>query len=223
MSPFTFKNEMQLGISGTYKLAKRLDDLELKHLGQEVRKGLRGAELKSIVSKMSYTVKTHKPVGKIACRIIHSAAGSSFRGLSFALNDLFSPILSNLAHLCTSTDDVQKVISTASVTKNTVLMKVDVNDFYQSGSHPLIAEVVSNHFTGETRAFVRDALFHVLYYQYAAFDIEDCYRVVEGTGMGQGHSGGTSDLLFNGLMESTLLTLSRKPILGYQSLCTLPR
>ena len=89
MSPFTLKNEMQLAISGTYKLAKRLDDLELKHLGQEVRKGLRGAELKSIVSKMSYTVKTHKPVGKIACRIIHSAAGSSFRGLSLALNILF--------------------------------------------------------------------------------------------------------------------------------------
>ena len=35
--------------------------------------------------------------------------------------------------------------------------------------------------------------------------------------MGQGHSGGTSDLLLNGLMESTLLTLSEKHVLGIKA------
>ena len=118
-------------------------------------------------------------------------------------------------HLCASTEEVQKAISTASIDKEDFLVKIDVQEFYLRGQHSTIADKKSA-CTLDRRAtdWVRDALLHTLHYQRCSHDGESFVEVVTGSGIGSGHSGDCADLLFACLVEDFILQDQTRNKLG---------
>lgn len=78
-----------------------------------------------MLCKWSCTIKTHKKLGFVVARSIHSSVNHLNDGISMVLNRLLDPILRKLKHLCWS-EDVQRLVLGAKVSSRTVMLKYDV-------------------------------------------------------------------------------------------------
>jgi hypothetical protein len=178
-----------------------------------------GRELKSLASqaleanllcKLQITVKTHKSPVKV--RLVHSSTNSCFNGLGGALNQLISPLLSRVEHLCLSSEDVVKKLAGIVVGRRAMLLKLDIKDFYLTGVHSEIAQGIASAFEDRaTRVFVRSALELILDSQYVSCE-DSCpdtvFKVQTGSGIGMRHAGAAADLFFYLKVEKTVLAES---------------
>ncbi len=58
------------------------------------------SKLASFVSRITCTVKTHKPVGELAARCIHASPKMGLGGLSAILHKLLSEKSAGISHVC---------------------------------------------------------------------------------------------------------------------------
>ena len=156
--------------------------------------------------KLGFTIKTHKPLGKVVPRMIHSSVAHSFNALGEVINRMFNHILKLKPCICFSSEDVQRAISKSKITKNSILLKYDVEEFYLSGAHSDLANAVAFHMEDPLKQLVHDMVVFVLSYQFVLFDDEQnsMLQVVLGSGMGMRQSGAVSDLSFNTVGEQWL-------------------
>jgi hypothetical protein len=161
------------------------------------------SSVSSITCKVNHTVKTHKPVGKVACRVLHSSCGNALSGMSAVADRFFGSTLKNVSFICKSTDEVQKRIVQTPISPSAVIGKLDIEDFFMTGDHTQIYENCTSHISDKKeKHFWSDFLSFMLFHQYVRDPIDGHFlRVICGTGMGSRHSGAVSNLNFYVIAE----------------------
>jgi hypothetical protein len=135
-----------------------------------------------------------------------------FDAISVLLNRLLSPHLKTLEHIANSTEDVFKLLDRVKCVPHTALIKIDVKEFFSSGSHSVLVSPVANAFTGTLRRAVAGSLWLVLTRQLLKDFVEDSdvvWATVKGSGMGARHSPRVSDFACNQTAEKILLSSLR--------------
>ncbi len=169
--------------------------------------------LAHFLCKWSCTIKTHKPPGSVVARSIHSSREHLHNAISEVVNRLLTPFLREQAHICWSSEDVQRGFSKAFVNDRTTFMKFDIKEFFLSGDHEELATLaasISNN--RQERAWLKRAIFFLLSSQFVEFcPAEDvALQVAFGSGMGMRHSGTVSDAAFLAKCELHLLPRFRE-------------
>lgn len=182
------------------KVAESLGEEDLKAFLRQCLVKCRGGNL---VSSVLYTVKTHKPVGQVSARLIHSSSLHPFSGLSSIFKKMFAEQLGPLPHLVRNTDDLVRKVTSKRYGNHFGFIKLDIKDFYLNGEHRKIVDIVGATFIENQRGVLKDALLFLLYHQYVQSDLlpEETWRVALGSGIGQKHSGELSDLYLYRLAE----------------------
>lgn len=152
------------------------------------------------------TIKTHKLVGEVACRLIHTSTRHAFSGLSAVADKLAAECIAREAHMAFSTADVIRHLQSNTYPSSCCFAKIVTKDFYMSGKHDTILTLRCQATDEEHTDFMSSLLTCLLHYQFV-WDSESKqdYRVVPGTGIGSRHSGSISDLVFYLLAERDLI------------------
>ena len=172
------------------------------------------------------TIKTHKPLGDLSCRLIHSSSMHIFGGLTRYIAKVLAVVCKKMKHCCLNSRSVIEQLKETEVSEGTILVKLDVKDFYMDSQHPdclsscrlaLEDHVQENGyipFVGEDSTFNIDAFMEgvtfILYNQYVDPKIEGVlYKVICGSGMGMDHSPFLSSINFYQRVEKSLINNSR--------------
>ncbi len=148
---------------------------------------------KGLVSKVVATIKTHKPV--VECRVIHASVGSSFAGFSTIMHRWLSGVLAKVPHLFVNSAALLNAVNALAFPSCCVFSKWDIKEFYMSGEHKELVNLVLPEFEDGTRVIVEATLYMLLCNQFVQHE-DSLYQVCQGTGMGMIHSGSLSDLAF---------------------------
>ena len=157
--------------------------------------------------KTACTVKTHKPSGEVACRLLHTSVCHGLLGFSAIIDHLVAAEARKLEYLCFSSADVRSKIRHVTCAHDAILVKLDVSNFYMSGSHEMLIDKVVEVFPDpKIKNMIRECLELVLEYQYVDDHwTGEIYKCDRGSGMGQKHSSSISDLALARLGEANLV------------------
>lgn len=167
--------------------------------------------LRSIVSKIIFTVMAHKDEGDISIRSIHSTPSYGFLGLSIWVSSELRSHLKNCHHLVDNMFKFARVVDGMRFQNNWFFANLDVKDFFMSGTANDITDDLHGWLpkNKKTRLLV-DAVRFLLDYQFVSFtgdhakdDFILC--VIFGSGMGLFHSCDLMDLIFFIRVEFILL------------------
>ena len=162
----------------------------------------------SIVATLNATVKSHKSAGEVSLRAIHGGAPSSLASWSIWLSNQLRPLLQDLPHLIKDSRSMVRHIRTLEKKfQGSLLVQIDLKDFYLSGSVESIIEELGEGFSGERRSLVKDVGRVLLQNQYvkSKFFPDKMWKVVQGSGIGLIHSGDTMDWAFYSAVERWIL------------------
>ena len=189
----------------TFDLSRALDDPKPREL---ILDSLRTHPPKGLVGRLQYTIKTHKPSGKVGARIIHSCSGNPLAEASTAISIQLQKLTKNLKCICKSSEEFIDLLKQVHFPPDAkpVMFKLDIADFYMNGDHECLEKYAFEHIddTKEKLAW-QNLLFTVLYHQFVSCRHLDNsrYRVVKGSGMGAIHSGEVSDAVYYHITEKT--------------------
>lgn len=152
-----------------------------------------------IVFGSGATVKTHKPVGEVACRLIHTSTKHALSGLSTVADKLVAKCIAGEAHMALTTADVIRNLDSGVCPPSCFVANLDIKDLFMSGKHETILNLCCQATAEEHRDFI--------FYITSLWDSDSGQygKVVSGTGMGARHSGSVSDLMFHCLAENNML------------------
>ena len=160
----------------------------------------------NMVAKLHYTCKSHKPNGAVVLRPIHSYVKTPLAPGHRWLASQLDPILSQTPHLLKDSNDLMTRLKHLKVPAGCRAIKLDVKDFYLSGSHELIINKCSSLLPAESRGNFRLMASVVLHNQLVRSEhAHGLWRVVEGTGMGMIPSGSLSDATLYACMEKDFI------------------
>ena len=114
--------------------------LNIPKLGKVLRQDIKGG---NAVYALNAQLKTHKPAGSVALRVLHSASGHMFYPLSKMIGSLISERLVELDHICTSTSNFLYKVKSSSAFVGDKIMRLDVSESYMQGTH---ADLVKHSF-----------------------------------------------------------------------------
>ena len=119
------------------------------------------------------------------------------RALAKIAHNWISEKLQGVTHLCKDTREVIALLDSTTITsKEAVLLKLDVEQFYLSGQHDELIELVCSQFEGMQKTVLEKILWTVMGYQLVSSADGSLHRVMIGSGMGGVQSGAVSDLAF---------------------------
>ena len=162
----------------------------------------------SLAASLGMTVKNHKPQGAQVVRVTHRAASPMFQGLSDWITSVLDPFVRNIPWLMPDSLSVHNSLHEVAVSESTIVLLIDLKDFFLSGSDSLICDAISNFIggTSDFRSIFCKALYHLLSTQYVRSETLGClHRCVLGSGIGLRHSPHVANLLFFILVEQELL------------------
>lgn len=192
----TVKVEVDLARSAGLSLCVRLGKLGYSQWAAESKQPILGMNLKSFVCPLNCTVKTHKPVGKLAVRLLHNCSGSAFSGLAGVVDRLIASETTRFKYLAKSSIGVQQLLNSHVYPHTAILAKIDINEFFLSGDRDFLIDNACTLFDNpKLRQWVSDALWCLSHYQIVTF-AEQFFRVSKGSGMGTRHSGSLSNSAF---------------------------
>ena len=181
--------------------------LKIEGLAKHLNQGMYSCSDTKFVSRILATVKTHKDAGEVSLRLLHSGVGHPFGGVSKLLAKLLRPKLADVLSICKSTDDVIGLLKSCVIPfdehSHVKICKLDVKDFYMCGSPTQLCEDSFDHCCDEVRHACESILFEILSSQFVSlnYDIEEFYKVEQGSGMGQVLSGDIAEAKFHSLCE----------------------
>ena len=174
-----------------------------KKLAHELMKPLAYGKL---AATLHCKVKTHKPEGEIGLRALHASTPYIFEGLGkWASKTLRDELKEKAPNLLRDTADLMKRVSRLHVDESTRFLKVDVKEFFYSGT---CSEIVS-----DSTAICKDSpKFRVLvdvvqfltHHQYVE-EQGQMYRVARGSGMGLPQSSDVCDSALHIRLDTWLL------------------
>lgn len=187
------------------KLARRLQGLGHEEWSHQLRTAHACATSSELCCPSTFTIKTHKPPGKLEVRVLHSSKNNVLTPLSLVLDLLLRPVVAGVSLLCHNTDGVQQRIRRCCIGEHACLVKLDIKDFYMSGDQETMIRECSRQFQDrELSKFVGDALAELLASQFVA-GRGSIYRASKGSGMGMPHSPNVCNLTFWAAVEAPVL------------------
>lgn len=182
------------------------DEDESKSLLRALLAPCKGTAPKLICTLKS-TIKTHKPPGMVAFRPIHAAGGSPFTSAMKMCKHLLTEGLGRQRHLLKDSMEVKSLVAGLRVPSSADFCKIDVKDFYLSGSSTQVIQDSSMVVAPEFREFYRILAKFILDNQYIEIKSEEdrLWRVVRGAGMGMLFAGEISDAALYHKLERFIL------------------
>ncbi len=163
---------------------------------------------KDLTSPILCTIKTHKPPGDLSVRVIHSSCKSSLAAVSRIVHVWLTEVIRSDHHitncLCVDSAEVVKRLGEWQFVGDVVFCKLDIKDFYMSGEHDVLIGAVVPMVLPERRELLEAMLWCLLRNQFVKHG-DITFQVMEGSGMGQIHSGTLSDLALWSLVERNLV------------------
>ena len=149
-----------------------------------------------IVSRLLFTLKTHKAPGYVSTRLIHSGTLHPFTGVASILRTLWAREMQSWTHVVKNTTELIQRITSRSYGQRFFFVKLYLKDFYMMGDHQEMAEKTCAIL--EHGNVLENALGYILHCQYVGSDLfpGKVWRVTGGTGIGQTHSGELADMYF---------------------------
>jgi len=150
-------------------------------------------------SRLQLTVKTHKAQHAQKCRNIHASPMYAFNGLSKWIALQFRRHLDVLPHRLTDASQLVSELKRLRPEAEFKFVKADIKDFFMSGaSADLCSDAVSIFPESQTKDVVAKALLWLLQNQLLESDHypDDCWHVIEGSGMGLIHSAEVAESAF---------------------------
>ena len=185
-------------------------DRECGERGQLERQLLRSTRQidSRVTCILGITVKSHKPNGLVKCRNLHKSKMFSFEGLSAWTEYEFKSQLKSCKHILRNSTEFVRKVAGARIPEGALLMRVDIEDFFMSGTVDELVSTTIPLIPRCRRNTVRKALTFLLNHQHVVSDLitERTYKVVKGTGMGLRHSGAVADASFFTLVEHDFVT-----------------
>ena len=151
-----------------------------------------------ITSSLGVTIKSHKPQGQVKCRNLHRSRDFAFEGLTAWIDYVLKPILLSMPHMLANSEAFVKAVGGVKLSGNSVLVRIDVEEFFMSGSVEQLLNSTSNLVPHNVKGVYMTALRFLLSHQYVVSDLlpDEVHRVILGTGMGMRHSGSVADASF---------------------------
>lgn len=202
VSNIAMEVEFRHACAQTNAISKLLKNSGCQHLSRECEQVFRTRGEQGLVSKLTWTIKTHKL--QLETRLIHASFQTSLEGYSQLLHRWLGRIVSRADHLCKNTADLLCKLRTKKFNSRCCLSKFDVKEFYMSGEHHDLIASISHLFDPDIRAAAVEMLWLVLSCQFVRRG-NDIYRVQVGTGMGQIHSGNLADVAFWQIVEKHIV------------------
>ena len=159
--------------------------------------------LDNAVSTLGMTVKTHKTKGNVVPRALHSSVGSPLKPLMRYLSSCLRQTVKGQAHLLQDSVDLANRLKKLNVRSWHKFMKIDVQDYFMSGEHPVLPGKTSPHVLPHRRVAFEKALKFVVENQFVESEANalEIYKVLVGAGMGLEMSGDVCDVAFYDMVE----------------------
>ena len=158
------------------------------------------------------TCKTHKQPGKVGLRIIHSGARHPWRPIMRWVSEQLRVPLGSFNHILRDTADFLSKLSRMSFPRGTRIIKLDVRDFFMSGSHETLAADAGRTLSSSSEAlrqFSVDMIEYVIGNQYIRIPgVPMSWRVTHGSGMGLSFSGELADASLLQRLETPFMLTS---------------
>ena len=161
----------------------------------------------SIVAKLQCTVKTHKSSGEVVLRPIHAYGQSVFEpGLKWMQHVLTNGLV-HLPHLLKDSNDLCQKLKSFKLPRNVRFIKMDVKDYFLTGSHSMLVQKSSEVVSPELREDYNLLASAILGNQYISSSLAPStfHRVLKGTGMGMIPSSQISDAALYSLLEKDFI------------------
>ena len=178
-----------------------------------------GTDWRKLASRLKATIKTHKDRGDMKPRIIHASAGYPFAVLSRWLMKKLDAHVYDSDLVIKNTDALIERIKSTPLIGNEVLLKLDIKDFFLSGSSEMLVEDALAGIEDPDLELLRKILHFLTERQYVQLPrmksasgkhtspSQDLWwRCIVGTGMGLPHSGSLANSAFAGKVERTWIT-----------------
>ena len=164
----------------------------------------------SITATLNVKVKSAKPAGEVVCRALHSIPVFSFEGIAKWTSQVIRRILdTECSWLVRNSTEAAQKLRALRVDESDVFAKLDMKDFYHSGTPKQLEDDVLQLLpeTHAAKPALRKALRLLLQHQYIKARTQTpAYRVVSGSGMGLSHSGDIADGAYYQHVEKWLCT-----------------
>jgi hypothetical protein len=147
------------------------------------------------------------------------------------VSNILSPLLKNLSHLLINTEAIIAQISHIVVPRSSFLYKFDVKDYYLSGKHEDLANIVERFVAERSSSFAESKAVGVLTYtilneQYVQTTqrvvsdskvsyVKKVYKVCIGSGMGLLFAGDVSDVVYYEHVEKPFLLAADSTLVYY--------
>ena len=177
--------------SMAFNLMKKIEKLEASPgLAKELAKPLRDG---TVCASLRTTCKTHKVVVKF--RNIHASPSYALKGLSSWIVKLLRVEIAKYPHLLRDTNDLVKQLANFRVENWHYFIKMDIEEFFNSGLPNDLVEDTAMLIDGEHRRLYKEVLEFVLDNQFvmSKYICNRVFKVCEGSGMGLLHSGDVAD------------------------------
>ena len=191
----------------SHALGEAFEDDELTKYLERV---LKESDSSKIRQTLLFNIKTHKGRGNIKFRLIHAATGHPGRAISNVIKLTLQKWEKNFPHIFHNTDEVLKMINDKKFENDTVMITMDIKDFYMVGKHEFLVENCFEHELdlAKKNAF-KEALRTLLAHQYVTSELlpevaRTCVTI-EGSGMGNIHSGEVAGSVFTKKVEIPFL------------------
>ncbi|CAE7505839.1 unnamed protein product, partial [Symbiodinium microadriaticum] len=181
-----------------------------KHCGEprlawELRKSLQQGRL---IATLKPTCKSYKLMGEVSHRPVHALPDYAFAGSSKWVSKELMKDLRGREYLVKDTAQFVKSISRYTAREDHFFMKLDIKDYFLSGTSEELCEASGRLVGDEVRPLFITVLMNLLYYQFVETrELKGrLWKVKNGTGMGLPHSGEVADSAFAALAEDPWAT-----------------
>ena len=206
-----YKRDLKLLVARLINKISKLEKtkFEREQLQWHLSRPLRRPD--ALVATLQLRIKAHKAHGEQTCRAIHANPCSTFESISrWLVAEIRGKLECIQNHIISNAKGALERIQSMEFCPGDRLIKLDMKDFYYSGStEELIVDVLSMWDSEDKRnPLRREAMELLLHNQLVCgkhFPEEGCFRVLTGSGMGLVHSGDVADSAFHQRVERWMM------------------
>ena len=205
ISPDSLESEARTAKTSIPKLAVRLGKMGYKPWAREICDNLTAVSAHTMCCRTKCTVKTHKVPCEL--RLLHDASQCCLKWLSAAVGRILLKVVSTFSMVISSSEEALNILRNLRFPKGATIVKIDVKQFYLSGAHDVLNDLVVSAIQDEQmKTWMSDALSLLLDQQFLSHETPggdtSVYSCVLGAGMGFPHAGGVADVALHQLMDN---------------------
>lgn len=179
------------------KLGKAFESVSIT---RKIMQTFRDSGPNSLICTLNHQIQTHKPPGQISDRLLHASPQHPLRALAKFVQVILLQQSRTLGHLCESTNDLLEKIKHVELSSSDPRPRVarfDVVNFFMEGSFEELSDGLFLDQPPQRRSALQHAVQHLLVHQYVESpELQQCFQVLRGGGMGMMISGEISDLCY---------------------------